>query len=101
MSGMYWNWVRVRAAELESDGCTGVPDFYADCCLEHDLAYRTGLDPRASFVGRSIPISRAAADRRLRECIQARSKFGRFSPLSWTRWAGLRLLNFLRILNLC
>lgn len=38
----YWIRVRVRAAELGGDHCTWVPDFYSDCCDEHDIAYRTG-----------------------------------------------------------
>ena len=81
----YWQRVRERAAELGSDGCSGVPDFYLDCCLEHDIHYRTGyrLD--------GTRLTREDADTQLRQCIQARSTFGRLSPMAWWRWAGVRL----------
>ena len=85
----YWERVRQRAAELGSDGCTLVTELYQDCCLEHDIAYRTGRDLDGH------PITRAQADQRFRQCIQARSPLGRFSPLAWWRWAGVRLFGWL------
>jgi len=82
----YWKWVREEALALKSDGCTGVPDkLYEDCCYEHDIHYRTG---RTIF---DEPVTRAQADTRLRECIQIRSKLGKLDPMSWWRWAGVRL----------
>jgi len=86
MSKEYWNLVRKRAHELNSDGCSGVPDFYLDCCLEHDIAYRTGK----TITGRTQ--TREEADLCLRECIQARSLFGKWSPMSWWRYWAVRLL---------
>lgn len=77
--------VRQRAAELRSDGCTGVPEFYQDACFEHDVHYRTG----ATLDG--VPLTRADADRIFRHRIQAMSPFGVFSPMSWWRWAAVRL----------
>jgi hypothetical protein len=82
---LYWERVRERANDLESDGCSGVPDFHLDCCLEHDIAYRTG----ATVDG--APMTRAAADARLRRCIQSRSAAGVLSPMSWWRWLAVRL----------
>lgn len=82
----HWERVRQRAAELNSDGCTWVADFFLDCCLEHDIAYRTGCDVDGN------PTTRAETDARFRRCIQSRSKLGRFSPMSWWRWAGVRVL---------
>ena len=81
----YWDRIRQRAEELHSDGCTGVPEFYHDCCLEHDIHCRTGetLD--------GTPITRKEADAQFRRCIQNRSMFGCFSPLSWWRWVGVRI----------
>ena len=38
----YWRQVRERAAALGSDGCTGVPDWFLDCYLEHDLHWVHG-----------------------------------------------------------
>lgn len=81
----YWQKVREEAAKLEADGCSGVPDFHLDCCLEHDIHYRT----RFTIDGQ--PISRRKADARFRKCIQSRSKFGKMSPMSWWRWAGVRI----------
>jgi len=40
----YWQRVRDRANALGSDGCTGVTEWHHDCCLLHDVYYRTGLD---------------------------------------------------------
>ena len=84
-SSLYWVMIRRKARALKSDGCTGVPDFYLDCCLEHDIHYRTGK----TLGGK--PLTRAQADARLRRCIQSRSVFGWFSPMSWWRWAAVRL----------
>jgi len=86
MNEQYWQRVRIRARELRSDGCTGVPNFYKDCCLEHDIAYRTGRD----IDGR--PVTREEADKQLRDCIQARSLFGKWSPMSWWRYWAVRWL---------
>ena len=81
----YWIDIRIVANALKSDGCSHVVDIYKDCCLEHDVHYRTGkrLD--------DVPITRAQADAQLRRCIQSRSIFGKASPISWTRWLGVRL----------
>ena len=76
---------RRRAAEIKSDGCTGVLDWRVDCCYEHDVYYHDGRDLDGT------PISRAEADRRFRLCNQARSPFGVWSPFAWWRWAGVRV----------
>ena len=83
--------MRARAEQLGSDGCTGVKDFHKDCCLLHDIFYRTGVDLAGN------PVSRAEADATLRDCIRSRSRFGRFSPMAAVRWAGVRM--FGRFLN--
>lgn len=74
---------------IQSDGCTLVPDFYREVCIEHDFYYETHRD----FSGRYI--SRAEADRRLRERKQQFSKLGKASPMSWWRWAGVRLAGWI------
>lgn len=65
---------------VKYDGCTGVPDFDfgADCCGEHDYHYQTG------------DISRAEADKRLRECLRRKGYF----VLPWVYWLGTRLLGW-------
>ena len=82
-SSPYWVIVRDVAALLQSDGCTGVKDYYVDACYEHDIHWRTG---RTLF---GVPITTAQANERFRRVIQSRSRFGRFSPMSWARWVGV------------
>lgn len=79
--------LKVIAEAIQTDGCTGVADFYLCACILHDYWYRTGVD-----LDGVTPITRAEADRRFRRIIQQRSVFGRLSPMSWWRWAGVRLL---------
>jgi hypothetical protein len=81
---VYWDRVR-EWAKHSGAGCTAVPDFYKECCWEHDHAYRTGRTIEGA------PISRKEADKWLRDCIQNRSKLGKFSPMSWWRWTGVRM----------
>lgn len=79
----YWLHIREKARRLNADGCTGVPDFYLDACLEHDIHYRTHqwLDEE--------PIFKSEADARFRQVIQSRSIFGLFSPMALWRWVGV------------
>jgi hypothetical protein len=81
----YWDRIRGKAAALGSDGCTMVTEMFVDCCYRHDIEYKTGR----SIEG--VPLSRREIDRRFRECIQSRSRLGRFSPVSWIRWSGVRV----------
>jgi hypothetical protein len=83
----YWRRVRDRADALGSDGCSGVPEWHHDCCLEHDVHYRTGMDING------MALTRQEADALFRECLRRRSVFSFYSPLSWWRWAGVRLWN--------
>jgi hypothetical protein len=73
------------AKNLQSDGCTGVLDIYLPACWEHDIAYRLHQTVL------SEPLTRREADRRFRWSIQFLSPFGALSPLSWWRWAGVRM----------
>jgi len=93
----YEQGIRQKAGKLGSDGCSGVPEFYHWCCLEHDVHYRTHLRWRIHYTHEGnymVPfgsITRREADKEFRQCIQYRSKFGRFSPMASWRWAGVRL----------
>ena len=80
------DYIRTLNQAIESDGCTGVKDYYKDCCIIHDLGYRWHIDPW----GRKV--TRAEVDEAFRLCIQSRSKLGRFSPISWARWSVVRLI---------
>lgn len=93
----YRAWVKREAKAVGSDGCTFVSELYHICCLEHDLGYRYGLDPRSAYmVGweKARPIARAEVDRRFRECIRAHSAFGRYSPIAFVRWLGVRVFGY-------
>lgn len=79
----YREWVEDTAAELGSDGCTGVSALYRFCCLEHDIHWRTGKRRD----GREI--SEGESNEQFRSCIQRHSPFGWWSPLAWIRWLGV------------
>lgn len=97
----YWNFCRSEAALLDTDGCSQVSGFHVECCFEHDIAYRYGKDPRDAYLHfksgsldywkDAKPITRGETDRRFRKCHQARSKFGKYSPMALYRWVGVRL----------
>lgn len=91
-NALYWAWLRREAESRGFDGCTGVSELYHLCCLEHDFAYRTGLCPRAYFVGRYVQPTRRATDARFRRCMQEMSPLGVASPVALIRWIGVRLL---------
>ena len=82
---LYWRRVRQRAFELGSDGCTCVSELFKESCLEHDIHWRTSK----TIDGHDI--TTAQANTRFRLVIQSRSRFGRFSPISWIRYAGVSL----------
>ena len=90
----YWAWLSAQAHAAHSDGCTLVSEMFHECCEEHDLAYRYGKDPWSAYIfgwEDAESITRAEADARFRQCIQERSHLGKASPISWIRWAGVRL----------
>lgn len=82
---IYWSRVKAHADRLQSDGCSGVPDYLWWTCLEHDIHYRTH-----QMLSGDV-IDRETADYIFRVRIQQGSGFGRFSPVSWWRWAAVRL----------
>lgn len=70
---------------LKSDGCTLVSEVFHSACVVHDLGYKWGIDPWGK------ELSRREIDRNFRKQIQSMSKLGVFSPVSWVRWAGVRV----------
>lgn len=81
----YWEAVRRRAEALGSDGCTGVTQWRQECCLRHDIHYRTGLD----MDGRII--TRAEADLLFWRCMADRSALGMFSLRAAIRYLGVTI----------
>lgn len=75
----YRDYIRRSAKEIASDGCSGVPDFFRDGCLEHDFHYYYHAD------WLNKPITKAEADERLKWYIQDHSWFGKWSPMAWWR----------------
>jgi len=82
----YWERVRNKAAELGTDGCTGGSAMFRECCLEHDLHWRTGRTLEGH------PISAKQANTRFRSCMQSRSKLGWYSPVAWWRYCIVSLI---------
>jgi hypothetical protein len=80
----YWNTIEWWAKNYGSDGCSGVKDFYIQSCWEHDFHFRYA---KTLF---GDPITFNEANERFRQAIQMRSRWGRFSPMSWWRWIGVR-----------
>ena len=80
----YWERIKDKAAELGADGCSGATGAFAECCLEHDIYYRTG----ATLDGR--PITKEEADKRFLACMQSRSIFGFYSPMAWWRYLAVK-----------
>lgn len=81
----FWKQITDKATELKSDGCTGVADFYKECCYLHDIYYRTHLDLNGD------PITKAEADKALRDCIRCKSRFGFWNPMAIWRWIGVKM----------
>ena len=69
---------------VATDGCSGVPDFYLNCCIIHDFYYRTHRNLNATR------ITKGTADKRLRDCIMRGSVFRSLSPMAWWRYWGVR-----------
>lgn len=82
----YWKRVREIAEAEGFDGCTGVPDFYLPACDEHDYHYKYHV----TLYGDSI--NQEEADDRFKLVIQDLSPFKVRSPMSWWRWAALRVV---------
>jgi hypothetical protein len=98
----YWNFIKSEAALMDTDGCSAVTGARVECCFEHDLGYRRARDPRDAYRhfrnGRladpwdaALPIERSEVDRRFRQCLMNRSTLGRWSPMAWWLWAGVRV----------
>lgn len=83
LQGNYLERVRAIAKALESDGCSCVPDFYLDACLEHDIHYRTHKTVYGD------PITKEQADQLLKKRIQESSFLGRLSPMAQWRYAAV------------
>lgn len=87
----YWKWLEVWG-RMDSDGCTHAFEINVNCCWEHDFAYTYGLDPIAYFNRRTSKlIDRKEADARFRRCNQCESPLKKLSPMSWWRWAAVRM----------
>lgn len=68
---LYREWVRAEAAKVKSDGCSHALEVARDCCLEHDLGYYYGRDPRSAIkVGWELAerVDRSFVDHRFRDC---------------------------------
>jgi hypothetical protein len=77
-----------QGAAFPNAGCSGtIVETFHLCCVEHDIAYRTGLDLWGN------PTTRKDADLRFKRCMQTRSVFGVFSGMAFARWLIVRLFS--------
>jgi hypothetical protein len=84
----YCDWLRKQARIYGFDGCTFASELYQVACYEHDFHFRFGCDRWGD------PVTRADADRMLREAVQELSPLGKFSPVSWLRWMATRAFSW-------
>jgi hypothetical protein len=80
----YHDELQALAIAIGSDGCTHASDLAVECCWEHDWSYVTGMTPRG------VAVTKAQADERFRDCLQAHSTCRWLSPLAWWRWLAVR-----------
>jgi hypothetical protein len=86
----YWEWLEEWGKE-GSDGCTHALEIHVKCCYEHDFAYRFGIDPIAHFNWKTKQMTIKEVDARFRRCNQCESPLKKLSPMSWWRWAAVRI----------
>ena len=79
----YWKDIRLWAKELKSDGCSFATEAFKEACLEHDCHWWTG----ETLWGTAVSIQ--AANDRFRAVMRSRSRFGKYSPMAFWRWAAV------------
>ena len=97
----YWDWIREQAALHNVDGCTGVTNWNAKCCLQHDLEFRTGKWAASAYrwyrTGHPDPWAQAdaitfeQANANFKNCNFREGVAGYFNPLAWLRFAAMKL----------
>lgn len=98
----FLTWIRAEASEINGDGCSGVTGLQVECCHIHDAEFYYGTSSHDAYKlhkkgdadpwGNAKPISFEDANATLRRCIQARSKWGFWSPVAIWRWLGVAYL---------
>lgn len=98
---LFPDWVLYEAKKINSDACTKSFDFHVQCCYVHDLSYYYGrcaccayklyLNDSKDVWGEAPTATRLEIDQTFRNCIQTKSSVRKASPLSWVRYAGVRV----------
>ena len=98
---LYADWIKEQAALFSVDGCTGVTNWNAICCLVHDLEFATGKlsagADRWYVAGAPDPWFRAdattfeACNNRFKACNFRESKAGYLNPFAWIRYGAMKL----------
>jgi len=101
VTSAYASWLREEAALIHADGCTGVTNLYADCCLQHDLefyyaksaadAYRQQRAGHPAPWRDAVPVTFDEANAHFRACHFRSSRFGYLNLVGWYRYAAMRL----------
>lgn len=94
----YYDWLREQAQLIHADGCSGVTNIDAICCLEHDLAFYYGKDPAHAYhFARTQdpwwwarPITFEDANTHFRACCFRESRLGYLNLMGWWRYWGVR-----------
>ena len=97
----YGAFIREEAALINADGCTGVTNWNAICCLIHDLEYFHGKSATDAY-GRyragdpqywvnAKPVSFTEANAHFKACNFRESTAGYFNPFAWIRYGAMRL----------
>jgi hypothetical protein len=98
---LFKDWIREQADLHSVDGCTGVTNWNAHCCLVHDLEFKFGkraasayqrylqsaIDPWAG----AEPVTFEQANDHFKACNFRESTAGYLNPFAWLRYAGMRL----------
>lgn len=98
---MFQDWIRDQAAIHDVDGCTGVTNWNAICCLQHDLEFKFGKSASSAYQyhvkGHPEPWAVAdattyeQANDHFKNCNFRENRLGYWNPFAWIRYGVGRL----------
>ena|SRR3990167_585228 len=96
----YAHWIEEQAALINADGCTGVSNAFAGCCLRHDLEFYYGRSATDAYIqaryGERDPwvwaerLTFEEANAHFRACHFRESRLGYLNLVGWYRYAIVR-----------
>lgn len=98
---LFWAWIDEQAALANVDGCTGVTNWNAKCCRQHDLEFQTGKSAASAYrwylAGEPYPWTAAdritfeQANQHFKACNFRENALGYWHPFAWIRYGVGRL----------